>query len=284
MESSIPKSEIMKPLIFKAGIPLTLSVAAFVYAKIVARRSVPKDPMLETPQANSVETDSQFGSEKSFHSLSSTCSTSVEYEESLVMDTNSTNSMESLGIRDEPDLKEELLGLKSRLEDLRNREQELEMQFNRYNDLKEQESVLMQLRSMLLLEMAHIEFLDRETSLMEDESRRLEKLLVESLRLLKHLQHWKSQNGLLQRKVKKLLRIKRVQSSLIREKDMKIRAREAEILRTNEALETRTNLVHKLEDEVRELRMVLDQLHEEKNELLKKLEFEETSTLSFSKV
>ncbi|PON56140.1 CHUP1-like protein [Parasponia andersonii] len=284
MESSISKAEIMKPLIFKAGIPLTLSVAAFLYARMVARRSVPKDSMLENTRENSMETDSQFGSEKSFHSLSSTGFPSVEYREPLLMDTNSKNSVENLGIRDKPDFGEEILGLKS-LEDLRNRERELELLFIRYNDLKEQESVLMQLRNMLSLEMAHIEFLDREVSLMEDESRRFEKLLVESLRLLEQLEYWKSQSGLLRRKVKKLLRIKKVQSSLIREKDMKIRAREGELLRTQKALETRTDLVNKLEDEVKELRMVLDQLHEEKVELLKKLELaEETSTSSFFKI
>lgn len=284
MESSISKAEIIKPLIFKAGIPLTLSVAAFVYAKIVARRSFPKDPRLEKTGQNSLDTNSQFGSEKSFHSLNSMCFPSVERNEPLVMDTNFTNSMERLGVWDKPDLEEEILGLKCRFEDLRNREQELEMRFIRYHDLKEQESALMQLRNMLLLEMAHIEFLDREISLMEDESRRFEKLLAESLRLLEQLEYWKSESGLLQRKVEKLLRMKKVQSNLIREKDMKIRAREGELSRTQKALESRTNLVNKLEDEVRELRMVLDQLHEEKNELLKKLELEETSTSSFSKV
>ncbi|POO01845.1 CHUP1-like protein [Trema orientale] len=285
MESSISKAEIMKPLIFKAGIPLTLSVAAFLYARIMARRIVPKGSALENAQENSMEADSQFGSEKSFRSLSSTGFPSVEYREPLLMDTNSTNPIENLEILDKPELGEEILGLKSRLEDLRNRERELELLFIRYNDLKEQESVLMQLRNMLSLELAHIEFLDREVSLMEDESRRFEKLLVESFRLLEQHEYWKSQSGLLQRKVKKLMRIKKVQSSLIREKDMKIRAREGELLRTQEALETRTNLVNKLEDEVKELRMVLDQLHEEKNELSKKLELaDETSTSSFFKI
>ncbi|XP_062115153.1 protein CHUP1, chloroplastic [Humulus lupulus] len=271
----------MKPLIFKAGIPLALSVAAFVYARIVARRSVFKDTMLENTKVNSLEIGSQFGSEKSFHSLSSTRLPSVECNEPLVIE---TNSMESSETQNKPDLEEEILGLKSRLDDLRNIEEELEMKFIRYNNMKEQESVLMHLTNMLLLEMAQIEFLDRETSLIEDESRRLEKLLVESLRLLEQLEYWKSENGLLQRKVKRLLRIKKVQSSLIKEKELKIKARERELLKTQEELETRTSLIKELEDEVRELRMVLHQMQEDKNELMQKLVLEETFTSSLSKI
>lgn len=259
MTSSSSKLENMKPFLFKAGIPLTLSVAAFIYARIAARRGVPKDPTSET-RANSMEADSQFECDESFYSLSSCCP-SAEY-----------------------DLVEEILGLKGRIEDLQKRESELEMRFMRYSELKEQESVLTKLMNMMLLEMAQIELLDREISLMEDETRRLEKFFADYSRLLEQLEYWKSKSGLLERKVKNLSRRKRLQSNHIRERDLKIRAGEAELLKTREALETRTNDVEKLEDAIGELRMVLDQMQEEKNELLNKLESEEQSASSFSKV
>lgn len=39
MESSTSKTEMMKPLFLKAGIPLVLSIAGFIYAKIIAKRN-----------------------------------------------------------------------------------------------------------------------------------------------------------------------------------------------------------------------------------------------------
>ncbi|KAL5545981.1 hypothetical protein UlMin_005668 [Ulmus minor] len=270
MESSNSRAEIMKPVLIKVGIPLALSVAAFVCARIVARRSVPQESISEN-HVDSLETNSQHGSENSFCSLDSSCMPSMEHEERLIEDRK-------------PELENELLGMRSRIEELQKRELDLEMSFIRYQDLKEQESVLLQLRNMLLLERAQTEFLDREISYMEEESKRLEKLVVEYLRVLEQLQYWKSESGLLQRKVKKLLRRMKVQSSIIREKDLKIEAREEEILRTHEALETRTYVVKKLEDEVGELKMSLDHQQEEKNELLKKLELAEKSASSISKI
>ena len=115
------------------------------------------------------------------------------------------------------------------------------------------------------------------------ENRRVENLVMEYFRALEQLQCWKSETGLLQRKVKKLSRRIKVQSSLIRERDLKIHAKEAELLRTREMLET-TDVVKNLETEVSELRSVLDCLRDEKNELSNNLDLEQKSTSSFSKV
>ncbi|CAB4314631.1 unnamed protein product [Prunus armeniaca] len=94
--------------------------------------------------------------------------------------------------------------------------------------------------------MAHVEFLNREVSSIEAESQMLENLVVEYLRVLEQLEYWKSENGFLQRKVKKLLRKGRRQSQTIREQDLKLEAREAEVLRIYDALETRTKVIKKL--------------------------------------
>ncbi|CAB4284237.1 unnamed protein product [Prunus armeniaca] len=121
------------------------------------------------------------------------------------------------------------------------------MQSIRYCDLKEKEYVVVELRNMLLLEMAHVEFLNREVSSIEAESQMLENLVVEYLGVLEQLEYWKSENGFLQRKVKKLLRKGRWQSQTIREQDLKLEAREAEVLRIYDALETRTKVIKKLD-------------------------------------
>ncbi|KAH7512067.1 hypothetical protein FEM48_Zijuj12G0051100 [Ziziphus jujuba var. spinosa] len=284
MESSTSKVEIMKPMILKAGIPLALSVAGFVCAKIIARRSVAKESLLETQMSNS-KIDSELGDEEeSFHSFCSTSLPSMEYEKPMITDTNFMNSIERLENRYEPNLKEEIFGLRQRLEDLQMKECELEMKFIRFCDLKEQESLLMQLKNTLLLEMSHVELLDREISSMEAEKKRLETLVVEYLRVLEQLEFWKSKNGFLHRKVKKLLRKVRAQSSLIKEQDLQIGAKERQLFRTQDELETSRNIIKKLKDEVSELKMKFDQQQEEKNGLLEKLELAEKSPQSISKV
>ena len=65
------------------------------------------------------------------------------------------------------------------------------------------------------------------------------------------------------------------QSRVKRDQNMKIEATEAEILRNCDELETRSNVIKKLEEEVRELQKIMDQMQEEKNELLNKLELAE---------
>ena len=64
-----------------------------------------------------------------------------------------------------------------------------------YFDLKEQESLLMELKNMVLLEIAHVEFLDREISSAEAENERLRNLVVQYVGVLEYLEHWTSKKG-----------------------------------------------------------------------------------------
>lgn len=262
----------LKPVLLKAGIPLALSVAGFIYARILAQRSThSKESLFESDQVSSLETNSQESrDEDNFNSFSCTCTLSME---------------ESLEINDyKPKLEEEISRLRSRLEDLQKRESELEMEFISYCDMKERESALMELRNTLLLEMARVEFMDREVSFMEAESHRLEELVGEYLKVLEQFEEWKSENQLLQRLVKMLMTQASVQASTIREHDLKLEAREAEVGRVHDELETRKTVAKALEDEIGELRMILDQLQDEKKGLLEKLELKENSAFSISEV
>ena len=272
----------MKPALLKVGIPLAISVAGFVCARILARKSsnVIKDYSLQT-QVSSPRTNvcDVFNDEDSFHSFPST----MEDEEPMINDTSPANMVDDLEIGVKPKF-EEILGFRSQVEDLERRAWELEKQFVSYCDLKEQESLLMELKNMVLLEIAHAEFLDREISSTEAENERLRNLVVQYVAVLEQLEHWKSKNGSLQRKVKRLLRRTKQQSRFIREQNVKIEDTEAEILRNCDELETRSNFIRKLEEEVRELHKIMDQMQEEKNELLNKLELAENSASSISKV
>lgn len=158
------------------------------------------------------------------------------------------------------------------------------MQFARYHDLKEQESLLMELRNMILLEKSYVELLDREVSSVESENKRLENLVVLYLKVLDQLQQWKSESGLLKRKVKKLVRKTKELSDITREQNLKIESADAELLRNCDVLEEKSNAIQKLENELKELHSVIDQLQEQNSELLNKLQEWHQSASSVTKV
>ncbi|GMI71174.1 hypothetical protein HRI_000786700 [Hibiscus trionum] len=273
MESSSSKAEVIKAVLLKAGIPLALSVAGFIYARLIAKRRI-------NLEASSMEVDSQeFRGEDR---LDSTSSTTGDEGETICTSADFMSMTKSSEIRNRIAYEEEIAGLRTRVEQLQKREWELERKFLRFCDLKEQESVLMELKNMLL-ETLYAEFMGREVSSMEAENKRIENIVMEHLRVVGQVEHWKSKNGLLERKVKKLLRKTKAQDKLLREKDSKIVAKDAEIRRNGEELQRRSNGIKKLEDEVKELKSLTDQLRDQRNELSKKLELAKESLSAISK-
>ncbi|XP_057983655.1 uncharacterized protein LOC131168334 [Malania oleifera] len=126
---------------------------------------------------------------------------------------------------------------------LRVEERKLEMRFLWYCDLKEQEATLVELLNLMNLEMAHIDFLGREVSSMEDQNGVLGDMVVEFLRVADQNEFSRTENGLLQRKVKKLSRKMKKQSRVIGERNLNIKAIETEFLRTREELEMKTAMI-----------------------------------------
>lgn len=277
MESSNSKTQVIKPLFLKAGIPLALSVAGFIYARIVSRRNIiSENPSLET-KLDSLE---NFDSHEVFLNNSAKVD-----EEHMITSSQASSSNESSDLsHDKASFEGELLGFRNRIEKLQERVLALETQFLQCLAMKDEEALLMEIKNKLVVEAAHVEFLDREVSSMEAEKERFENLVVEYLRILQQLKFTKLENGFLRRKVKRISKKMKEQSSLVREKDLKIEATEAEILRCYDELETRASIIKKMEDEVRELHTTVDQLQEEKNELLLKLNPAENSDTSTSKV
>ncbi|KAF2307488.1 hypothetical protein GH714_029085 [Hevea brasiliensis] len=280
MESSKSKTQVIKPLFLKAGIPLALSVAGFIYAKIISRRNIISD------NSSSLETKVGKGSLETIDSHEVFLNNSVKNdEEHMIISSQVLSSIESSDFtHNESSFEGELLGLRSRIEELQKRVLALETQFLQYHAMKEEESLLMEIKNKLVLEAAHVEFLDKEISSMEAERERFENLVVEYLRVLEQLEFAKLENGLLRRKVRRISRKMKEQSRVVTEKNLKIEAAEAEILRCYDALETRSSVIKKMEDEVRELQTIVNQLQEEKNELLIKLNPEENSASSASKI
>lgn len=229
MDGSTSKLQAMKPLLVKAGIPLAISVAGFICARILS---------VKTQHSNAIESSEELREDET---QMESVSENVEYEQ-------------------------EISELRGQVEELRNKEMEIRTEFARYHGLKEQEFVLKELKNMLLLETAYVEVLNREISSIETENKMLNALAVEYLKMLEQLQLCKSENGLLARKVKKLLKKTKQQTLIIRDKSLKLGAREAELVRSNETIERQSNAIKELEDEVRNLQAVIEQKSDNKLE------------------
>ena len=115
---------------------------------------------------------------------------------------------------------------------------------------------------------------------METQNKRLESFVAQYLRVVEQIERWKSENRTLRRKFKRLMEKSKAQTRLAKEQALKIKLEEEEILRSRDALETKIDVVGKLEDRMEELQRALDQLQDEKNELLKKLDTAEKSYAS----
>ncbi|WVY96915.1 hypothetical protein V8G54_029066 [Vigna mungo] len=226
-----------KPLILKAGVPLAASLAGFIYAWILAKKN-----------------------------FSSKLFSSPENGES-------STPMNRLVIHDRKSFSEhEITGLRNQIEGLQMRELAMRLQFELYCEMKAQESLLVEVRNMLSLENDRAEFLSKEISSIETETVRLESFVVQYMTVVEQLQYWRSQNRVLQRRVQKLLRDSKGKSRLIKVQALMIKEKEEELLRNHEDFQTRVCVINKLEGEIRELRRILEQLEEEKKEVVKKLE------------
>lgn len=260
MENTTLKAENLKPIVLKAGVPLAVSLAGLIYAWIMAKKSSSKVSSFSKIEADPPE-----------ESLDNFSSMVDEEEHASSIDSNVLSG--SLVIRENHSgYEQEITILRNQIEGLKMRELALTFQFEKYCEMKEQESLLMEMKNMLFQETSHVEFLDREISFIETEATRLESFLVQYMRIIEKVEYWKSENEMLRKKVQKLLRKSKAQSHLIKEQKLKIKEGEEEILRNNDGLQTRESVINKLEDEIKELQSVLEKIQDEKNELMKKLD------------
>ncbi|KAK6147110.1 hypothetical protein DH2020_018022 [Rehmannia glutinosa] len=221
--SSSSKMEIMKPVFLKAGIPLAVTLAGFILAKIATRKS-------SLPKASSQPSKNQVNI--------------INQEK------------ESCDIYADK-LQEELLGLKSKIQD--------------FQDLKDQEIVLMGFENKLMLEINKIEFLEREISLLEGEKQRFDNIKVEYLEILRLLEFSSSENQKLHKRVKKLLKKNRVHCMILRKKSLQIEFKERKILKYETEIESKDDCIKLMEDEIREMKPLTELLQMEKNEISCKL-------------
>ncbi|KAI3472003.1 hypothetical protein Pfo_028691 [Paulownia fortunei] len=221
MESSSSKVEAMKPVLLKAGIPLAVTLAGFILARIATRKSsLPTaSPPPSESQVNSQETDSceTYADEESYHSLDSECLPCVDEDDHTCAEAYyHSNALESSVMKESYELQEEILGLRSRIEDMQDREWQLEKRFLNYQDLKDQEIVLMELQNKLMLEINRVEFLGEKFRYWRQKSR---------------------ENEQLHKRVKKLLRKTKERCRILRKQSLQIESKETEISKNKKELE-----------------------------------------------
>lgn len=172
-------------------------------------------------------------------------------------------------------LKEQMFALRHKVEELQELEREIEFKFFRFIDLKDQEYALLEVQNSLVMEKVRADFLEREVSSIEVENKKFDEMVIEYLKALEELESSRLENGLLKRRVQKLLKKTRESSRLIRKMNLKIEAREIDIMRSKVELKRKDNEIGGFEREVEEMRTMISQLRNEKNELFENLETSE---------
>ncbi|PIA43492.1 hypothetical protein AQUCO_01900114v1 [Aquilegia coerulea] len=271
----------MKPIILKAGIPLAVSLASFIYSMITTRRTrrSSQESQINLDQNESPEEFEDRDRSEGIDTISSLpCIEEEHMEDAQIM-----NSLATFRIQYRRNSEEEIFDLMNQVRGLKDRERDLERKFIWYCGLKEQELAFMKLQNMLALEQAHIEFLRMTMESKEAENRRFDLIVVGYLRVVRQLENTVLEKGLLQKKVKKLLRMTRKYFNVISQQTAVLRGRETEILTNQEELQGKAHVIVGLNDEIMALKRFVDDLQDEKKELAEKLELAETSASSVSK-
>ncbi|CAA0375070.1 putative protein CHUP1 [Arabidopsis thaliana] len=227
----------MKPVILRVCVAIVLSATGLILARFVSRNE-----------------DNEVTSSTSNPESSSSPSRENDEEE----EAESPNQQ-----------KQEILSLKSRFEELQRKEYEMELHFERFCNLKDQEVMLIEHKSILSLEKAQLDFFRKEVLAMEEEHKRGQALVIVYLKLVGEIQELRSENGLLEGKAKKLRRKSKQLYRVVNE-SRKIIGVEKEFLKCVDELETKNNIVKELEGKVKDMEAYVDVLQEEKEELFMK--------------
>ncbi|CAH8389780.1 unnamed protein product [Eruca vesicaria subsp. sativa] len=163
----------------------------------------------------------------------------------------------------------EIISLNSRLEELQRKDDDIELRFKSYRNLKDQEAMLMEQNSMVFLQKSQLDLFRREVSVMEEELKRGQDLVIVYIKLVGEIHELRSKNKLLEGEAKKLrIRVKQ----LHRVVNEKSRKRIKKLLKCLHELGKKNNFVKELEGQVIGLKANLDLLQEEKEVYMKSVE------------
>ncbi|KAL0720961.1 hypothetical protein Bca4012_035560 [Brassica carinata] len=229
----------MKPVILRVGVALVVSATGLILARFMSRKEENEVPSsASNPESTSSSSRRNDGEEQ-------------EEETEILGDHQ----------------QQEILGLRSRLEELQRKEHEMELRFERYCNMREQEVMLMEHKAMLSLEKTQLGFLRRELSAMEEEHKRSQDLVIVFLNLVGEIQELRSGNWFLEEQAKKLRKRGKRLYRVVNEKSRKSIPVEKELLKCLDELEMKNSVVKELEGEVEDLKARVGVLQEEKEEV-----------------
>ncbi|KAL9228080.1 hypothetical protein vseg_003696 [Gypsophila vaccaria] len=265
MCSSEPRAEVMKPMIAKAGISAAFSIAAYMFAKSISKRS------------NSSIEPSSMKSQKS------------RLDDEPVGDSESAHSKDEVTTEDLQNgyidtLEHKLVDLETQLEELQNLKFDMESRYMRYRALKEKELVLMEVKNEMLLEKTRAEFMLKEIGLAEEENNKIGGLILCFIELLCKFQGLRTENVLLQRKARKTCKRAAHRLMIIRHQKLVIESKDEELMSCRKEIERSDCVIRDFEDEIKQLKEVLDHLQREKIELTNKVDLVEKAYASNIKV
>ncbi|KAL5716793.1 hypothetical protein ACHQM5_009914 [Ranunculus cassubicifolius] len=224
----------MKPIFLKAGIPIAVSVAGFIYSLITSRRD--SAGILEDGQEFDETDNSQFADSTSLRW--------IEDEEYVV----NPQAVIKYRIQYRPTTEEMVFGLMNKVTTLQHRERDLEMRFLFYVFLKEHELAFTKVENTLVLEQAFIDY----------------------QRVLKQHQSTRLQNKMLRKKVKTLLRITRRSSILQARRGYMVVELNKEIMGlkrlVNQLQEEKREFTKNFSEESDQMKLELEQLRKERAE------------------
>lgn len=226
MDGSGPREGggVMKPVYLRVCIALVLSATGLIMARFVSWKEDNEDTSCASnPESSSSSSRNNDGKEEEKESP-------VDHQ------------------------KQEIISFNSRLEELQRNNNEMELRFKRYCNLKDQKAMLMEQECMLVLEKSQLDLFRREVSAMEEELKRGHDLVIAYLKLVGEIQELRSKNSFLEGEAKKLrIRVKQLHR-VVNQKSRK------SIILENKLLKCR----HELGGQVKDLEAKLDLLQEEK--------------------
>ncbi|CAO2824127.1 unnamed protein product [Amaranthus hypochondriacus] len=234
-------------LLVKAGIPAVISIAAYICSKIVSKR-------IETSNPSSSIIDP----------AEQDCNNSTVFDDYQHEGHNSRGNLEV-----------KLLELEILVEHLQRKERDLKARFLKYQVMKQRELMLMEMRNKLILEKTRAEVLIQEIYLVQNESQRMGSFILEYIKVIQKLEDSKKENGLLERKARKLCKRGRQRLKIIREMKLRIEAKDEKILSNEEELQRKDELIQELEDEISQMKEVIDHLQREKLEISNNIDIHE---------
>ncbi|XXG46075.1 hypothetical protein AAC387_Pa02g1003 [Persea americana] len=280
---------IIKPILIKLGVALTLSFAGgFLYKNHVRIRSF---RLLRRPSTDiKIVSGGRPGLKGELCGTQTSLveSRNEEYPQKAVSNANAGFSPNNRSPRDEecfllPDKEstdEEIMSVEQEITNLRNmvqvlqeRERNLEMQMLEYHGLKEKEAIIQELHNRLKINTMEAKFSTLKIESLKAENQTLKTQASEYKRVVTELEITKAKSKLLKRKMKSEVKQANQQLFDLQKKVMKLEDREHEPSFNDADTQEKLKRLKDLEDKLSELSMENSRLQHEKSELDKKLEF-----------